>query len=171
MTFAQPHPGHAPAGFLAVTHNSDVDEFLVGLTSHLESVWGYISLALVQRVSNFGELLNLDGSAKSQPGVGNSVDYDNDDQISMAMAVNPTGQTGSSEYLMLYGKHAPRQTAKDFDVWGVRMRMLASPTATPTPTSTVVSTPTATPVHTPTPTNTPTIPPYQVFLPIIIKNY
>lgn len=159
MTFAQPHPGRAPAGFLATTYNSVVDEFMVGLTSHLETVWGYISLALVQRVSSIGELLNLDGSVKSQPGVGNSVDYDNDDQISVGMAVNSMGETGASEYLVVYGKHAPREPAQDFDIWGVRVQMPASPTATPTP------------IHTPTPTATPTMPSYRVFLPIIMKNY
>jgi len=123
MTFAQQHPGRAPAGFLATKYNSAVDEFLVGMTSYLESVWGYVSFALVQRVSNDGQLLNLDGSVKSQPGVGNSLDYDNDDQISVSIAVNPQSGTGTSDYLAVYGKHAPRQQAQDFDIWGARVRM------------------------------------------------
>ena len=141
MTFAQRHPGRAPSGFLVTTYNSVVDEFLVGLTSYLESVWGYISFALVQRVSSVGQLLNLDGSVKSQPGVGNSVDYEIDDQISVAMAVNPVGWAGASEYLVVYGKHAPRRPAQDFDIWGARVQMEA---VTP--------------------------PPYRIYLPLILKS-
>jgi hypothetical protein len=73
-------------------------------------------------VNNVGELLNLDGSVKSQPGVGNSVDYANDDQISATVAANPVGETGGTEYLVVYAKHAPHQPAQDFDIWGARVQ-------------------------------------------------
>ncbi len=46
-----------------------------------------------------------------------------------------------------------------------------TPTATLTPTLTPTNTPTPTVTHPPTPTGTPTVLTYQVFLPIIMKNY
>jgi len=125
MTYAQQHTGQAPTGFLAATYNGSAGEYLVGMTSHLESVWGYISFALIQRMSLDGQLLNLDGSMKSQPGVGNSVDYDNDDQISIALAVNPISSMSTTDYLVVYGKHAPTQHSQDFDIWGARVQMPA----------------------------------------------
>ncbi|HIC90210.1 MAG TPA: hypothetical protein EYP04_12525 [Anaerolineae bacterium] len=159
MTLAERHPDQAPTGFLTTAYNNHVHEFLVSWTSYLESLWGYLSFALAQRVGENGDLLNLDGSLRSQPGVGYSVDYEHDDKISMAMAVNPQTAGGKSEYLMVYGKHAPHQPAQDFDIWGVRMEItgaLDTPTATPTRTPTVTAPPTETPSPTPTVTPTPT---------------
>ncbi len=125
MTFAQSHTGQSPTGFLAVAYLNPVQEYLVGMTSHLESVWGYLSLALVQRVSSDGQLLKLDGSIRSQPSVGNSVDYDNDDQVGIAIATNPISGVGTSDYLVAYSKHAPGRSSQDFDIWGARVRMPA----------------------------------------------
>ncbi len=126
MTFAQQHPGQSPTGFLAAAYNSSAREYLVGLTSHLESVWGYFSLALVQRISPFGQLVKLDGTALIQPGIGYSVDYGNEDQLALALAVNPMSGPGSTEYLVAYGRHAPGQPSQDSDIWAARLRLPAS---------------------------------------------
>jgi hypothetical protein len=126
MAFAQQHTGQAPIGFLTAAYNGSAREHLVGMTSHLESLWGYISFALVQRVCSDGQLLNLDGSVRSQPAVGNSVDYDNDDQISIALAVNPVSGESMTDYMVVYSKHAPGQNSQDFDIWGARVQMPGS---------------------------------------------
>ena len=126
VTFAQQHPGQAPTGFLDAAYNSSAREFLVGLTSHLESVWGYISFALIQRISPFGQLLKLNGTAMAQPSVGYSVDYGNEDQLAITVAVNPMGDPLTTEYLMAYGRHAPGQQSQDSDIWTARLRLPAS---------------------------------------------
>jgi hypothetical protein len=96
---------------------------MVGVTTYLESLWGYLSLALVQRVSTTGQLLKMDGMAQSQPGVGYSVDYDNEDQVAVGMAVNPAAGCGAPDYLVLYSKHTTNKPAQDLDVWGVGVQM------------------------------------------------
>jgi hypothetical protein len=123
MPFAQSHTGQSPAGFLAAVYSSSAQEYMVGVTTYLESLWGYLSLALVQRVSNTGQLLKMDGTAQSQPGVGYSVDYENEDQVAVGMAVNPAAGCGAPDYLMLYSKHTPNKPAQDLDVWGVGVQM------------------------------------------------
>ena len=128
MTFAQSHTGQAPAGFLATCYLNAAQEYLVGMTTHLESLWGYLSLALIQRVDREGRLLKLDGSVRSQPGVGYSVDYDNDDQIGIGLTANPVGGVGKADYMVIYGKHAPGHSSQDFDIWGTRVQ-LPSPNA------------------------------------------
>jgi Zn-dependent metalloprotease len=125
ITFAQSHSGNAPTGFLTALYHSASSEYLVGQTSHLESLWGYISTVRIQRVRSDGQLLNLDGSLRSQPTVGNALDYANDDQISLAMAVKPSNV---AEYLVIYGKHAPGQQAQDFDIWGSRVLLQGAST-------------------------------------------
>ena len=125
MPFAQSHTGQSPTGFLAAAYASTAQEYMVGMTSHLESVWGYLSFALVQRVSNDGQLLKMDGSPQSDPGVGSSVDYENDDQIAIGMTVNPVSGVGTADYMVVYGKHATNQPAQDFDIWGARVQIPA----------------------------------------------
>ncbi len=125
MSFAQSHAGQPPTGFLSADYISNAREYMVGMTSYLESVWGYLSFALVQRIASDGQLLNLDGSPQGDPGVGSSVDYDNDDQISIAMATNPRGGAGKADYMIVYGKHPINRPAQDFDVWGVRVQIPA----------------------------------------------
>jgi hypothetical protein len=125
MSFAQPHAGQSPIGFLSAAYASRAQEYLVGMTSHLESVWGYISFARIQRVRSDGQLLRMDGSPQSTPGVGYSVDYENDDQIAIGLAVNPMSGTGSADYMAVYAKHRTDQMAQDFDIWSVRIEIPA----------------------------------------------
>jgi hypothetical protein len=125
MTFAEQHAGSAPIGFLSAAYSHPAREYFIGMTSHLESVWGYVSSARIQRVSTGGQILGLDGSIRGQPGVGHAVDYANDDQFSVALAVNPISSPSTTDYMMVYGKHAPGRPAQDFDIWGVKVRMPA----------------------------------------------
>jgi hypothetical protein len=124
-SFAQSHAGQSPTGFLSAAYASTAQEYLVGMTSHLESVWGYLSLARIQRVSYDGQLLNQDGAVQGTPGVGYSVDYDNDDQIAVGLAVNPVSGAGTADYMAVYAKHRMDQTAQDFDIWSVRVQIPA----------------------------------------------
>lgn len=125
MPFAQSHTGQSPTGFLAATYLGTAQEYMVGMTSHLESLWGYKSFALVQRVSNNGQLLKMDGTPQSSPGVGYSVDYENEDQITMGMAMNPVGGVRTADYIVVYGKHLRNKPAQDYDIWSVRIQIPA----------------------------------------------
>jgi len=124
-SFAQSHAGQSPAGFLSAAYASTAQEYLVGMTSHLESVWGYLSSARIQRISSDGQLLKIDGSSQSAPSVGYSVDYENDDQIAMGLAVNPVSGADTADYMAVYARHRTDQTAQDFDVWSVRVQIPA----------------------------------------------
>ncbi|MCZ7575162.1 MAG: hypothetical protein M5U01_41970 [Ardenticatenaceae bacterium] len=123
MSFAQSHAGQSPTGFLAAASLGSAQEYLVGMTSHLESVWGYLSFALIQRVSNAGQLLKMDGSPQSQPGVGSSVDYENDEQVAISIAENPASGVGTADYLAVYSKHSRNRSETDFDIWGARVQI------------------------------------------------
>lgn len=123
MSFAQSHAGQSPTGFLAAASLGSAQEYLVGMTSHLESVWGYLSFALIQRVSSDGQLLKMDGSPQSQPGVGSSVDYENDEQVAIAIAGNPASGVGTADYLAVYSKHSRNRAETDFDIWGARVQI------------------------------------------------
>jgi hypothetical protein len=125
MPFAQSHTGQSPTGFLAAAYASTAQEYMVGMTSHLESLWGYLSFARVQRVSSSGQLLKIDGSLQSEAGVGSSVDYENDDQIAIEMTVNPVSGTSTADYMVVYSKHPMGREAQDFDIWGARVRIPA----------------------------------------------
>ena len=125
MPFAQSHAGQSPTGFLAAAYLATAQEYLVGMTSHLESLWGYMSFALVQRVSNDGQLLNKDGTPQSSPGVGYSVDYENEDQIAIGMATNPVGGVRTADYMVVYGKHLRSKPAQDYDIWSARIQIPA----------------------------------------------
>ena len=125
MPFAQSHTGQSPTGFLAAAYASTAQEYMVGMTSHLESVWGYLSFALVQRVSSDGQLLKMDGSPQSDPGVGSSVDYEINDQMAIGLAVNPVSGVGTAGYMAVYSKHSTGKPAQDYDIWGVRVQIPA----------------------------------------------
>jgi hypothetical protein len=125
MPFAESHAGQSPSGFLSATYASTAREYLVGITSHLESLWGYLSFARVQRINSGGELLKMDGSPQSAPGVGYSVDYENDDQIAMGLAVNPVSGSETADYMAVYAKHRTDETAQDCDIWSVRAKIPA----------------------------------------------
>lgn len=125
MPFAQEHAGQSPTGFLAIAYLPAAQEYLVGMTSHLESLWGYLSFALVQRVSSDGQLLKIDGTPQSSPGVGYSVDYESEDQIALGMAINPVSGAGTADYMVVYGKHLRNKPAQDYDIWSARMQIPA----------------------------------------------
>ena len=126
MPFAQQHQGNSPTGFLGIRYNSAVREYLVGITSHLESIWGYLSSCRVQRLGIGGQLLNIDGTPRSLPGVGTAIDYANDDQLAVALAANPNSGPNTADYLVAYGKHAPGQPSLDFDTWDTRIQVSKS---------------------------------------------
>jgi hypothetical protein len=123
MSFASSHSGQAPAGFTAAGSLWTADEFLVAFTSHLESIWGYLSLALVQRVTPDGNLVDIDGNPMASSGVGASVDYDNDDQLSIDIAARPIGGSKTANYVVVYSKHNSESHSQDFDIWSVRIDM------------------------------------------------
>ncbi|MGD8967271.1 MAG: hypothetical protein PVI07_07170 [Anaerolineae bacterium] len=120
MSFAQLHAGQSPTGFLSAAYASTVQEYMVGMTSHLESVWGYLSSARIQRISNNGQLLRMDGSVQSAPGVGYAVDYANEDQIALGLAVNPASGADSADHMAVYARHRTDQPPQDIDIWSVR---------------------------------------------------
>ena len=91
----------------------------------MESVWGYLSLVRIQRISSDGQLLKMDGSTQSAPGIGYSVDYENDDQIALGLAVNPLTGVRTADYMTVYAKHRMDQTAQDFDIWSVQVQIPA----------------------------------------------
>lgn len=125
MPFAQSHTGQSPTGFLAAAYLPTTQEYLVGMSSHLESLWGYMSFALVQRVNSNGQLLKMDGTPQGSPGVGYSVDYENEDQIAIGMAANPIGGVRTADYMGVYSKHLRNKPAQDYDVWSVRIQIPA----------------------------------------------
>lgn len=125
MPFAQSHAGQSPTGFLAAAYLNTAQEYMVGLTTHLESLWGYRSFALVQRVNNNGQLLRMDGTLQDTPGVGDSVDYENEDQIAIGVATNPVGGVRMADYMVVYGKHLRNEPAQDYDIWSVRIQIPA----------------------------------------------
>jgi hypothetical protein len=123
MSFAQPHAGQAPTGFLSAAYASTAREYVVGMTSHLESLWGYLSSARIQRIANSGQLLRMDGSVQSTPGVGYSVDYANEDQIALGLAVNPASGTDTADFIVVYARHRTDQPPQDIDIWSVRVEV------------------------------------------------
>ncbi|GEM_PF-1728910 len=177
MSFAQPHPGDAPTGFLGSAYLDALQEFLVTASSHQETLAGYFSAARVQRVATTGDLLNLDGTPRLTPGLGNRIDAANDIQLAVALAADNTN--GDNRYLVGYSKHAPDGHSQDFDIWGMTIR-LDTPQVTHTPTPTLIPTtedptlapsPTATaiPLTTITPTLMPqaTATPYALYFPVV----
>jgi hypothetical protein len=125
MAFAQSHAGMAPTGFLSASYLVTSQEYLLGMTTYLESVWGYFSSALIQRIDSAGQLLRMDGSVQNAPGVGSSVDYALDGQVGISVAPNPLGAPGRADYMVVYSKHAPNQPSLDFDIWGARVQIPA----------------------------------------------
>jgi hypothetical protein len=115
----------APSGFVDSAYHGPSQEFLVALTSHIESVFGYFSSTRIQRIDLTGQLLKADGQIQDTPGIGTAIDFANDDQLTLALATNPTASSNTG-YLVAYGKHAPNQHAKDFDIWAGRILVTGS---------------------------------------------
>lgn len=122
MTFVESHVGQSPTGFLSIAYADSVQEYLIGFSSFMESIWGYLSFVLVQRVNDNDQLLNMDGSLQDEPTVGSSVDFTLDDRISIGIAAH-TSNLPMADYIIAYSKHAPNQPSTDFDIWGTQMRI------------------------------------------------
>lgn len=165
MSFGQPHPNDAPTGFLTSAFDLVNQEFAIGISSHLEVFTGYVPSVRLQRFTLNGQLLRLDGSTRLSPGVGDRLDTALAAQLSLAMSNQHIA--GREGYLVVYGKNAINNHARDYDIWSSRTEFLTpTTTATATPTSTILPlstptgsgtvTPTATPSSTPTTTATAT---------------
>ncbi len=74
MTFSQAPDGNAPTGFLGAVFNAVTDEYLIAMSSHTETLWGYLSSVRVQRISTDGQLRRSDGTLRPEPGVGDLID-------------------------------------------------------------------------------------------------
>ena len=122
MTFGQSHDGQSPTGFLSIAFGDSIQEYLVGLSTYMESVWGYLSFALVQRVNTNGQLLKLNGSIQSEPGVGYSIDTVLDDRIGIGVAAH-SYSLPIANYIVVYSKHAPSRSSQDFDIWNAQIRI------------------------------------------------
>lgn len=122
MSFAESHVGQSPTGYVSTAYLGTAEEYLVSISSHLESVWGYLSFARIQRVGTDGTLLDQSGRVQSDPRIGSSVDYENDDQIGVGVAANPVSGARVADYFMVYAKHQVNQPAQDFEIWGVRIQ-------------------------------------------------
>jgi hypothetical protein len=125
-SYSQQHLGEAPSGSLSLAYSRAASEYLVGFTIYTESFFGYLSSALVQRVSTSGQLLRVDGSLLSEPGVGRAVDYAVDNQLFIALAENPNSGADISDVLVLYSKRLPGGHARDMDIFGARLTYPAS---------------------------------------------
>lgn len=158
MTFLQPHLGNAPTGFLDAGYDGGAQEFWVGLSSHMETIWGYLSFVRLQPVSSQGQLLQLDGAVQAGVGVGYSVDYVNDDQISLALFVGNSAvdPAGAPLILTVYGRHTPSHPAQDFDVWVAPVSASGGSSVPPT----------ETPSPEPSPSSTPRS---RIYLPAVLK--
>lgn len=123
MTFAAPHNGQSPSGFLSIAFSESVQEYLVGLSTYMESIWGYLSFALVQRVNTNGNLLKLDGSLQNSPGVGYTLDSAIDDRVGISIASHSYGTSPAVDYTVLYSKHAQSGPSQDFDIWSAQVKI------------------------------------------------
>lgn len=119
VPFAEAHSDQPPTGFLASGYLVGIQEYLVGITIHSETLWGYKSFALAQRVSKDGQLVQMNGAVRSSPGVGDAIDNDTRDQTTIALATTPIG----SDAMAVYVKPSAGRPALDYDVWRVRIQM------------------------------------------------
>ncbi|MCS6883446.1 MAG: hypothetical protein RMK84_13225 [Oscillochloridaceae bacterium] len=119
VPFAEAHSDQPPTGFLASGYLAGIQEYLVGITIHSETVWGYKSFALAQRVSKDGQLIQMNGTVRSSPGVGDAIDNDTRDQVSIALAIAPT----QADAMAVYAKPLAGRPALDYDVWRVRIQI------------------------------------------------
>jgi hypothetical protein len=124
-TYADASPARPPSGFISVAQTSPFKEYLFGITAHIESVRGYYSLALIQRMNENGGLINFDGTPQSTPSIGISVDPNYDDQIAASVAgyYNLSG----SQYLMVYSRHTKGRPEEDLDIYGSVVRLPNNP--------------------------------------------
>jgi hypothetical protein len=86
-------------------------------------------------VSRAGQLIQRNGNIQLSPGIGYSIDNDNDDQIAIDLTSRTVGN--NAHYVAVYAKHPLNRSAQDFDIWGVQMQLpvvVATPTSTASPT-------------------------------------
>lgn len=117
ITYASPHPSQPPTGFLDLAYSPTMQEYLAGITTYLESLWGFLSSARVQRLTADGQLLQMDGTNQSGVGVGSAVGFSLDDQLSISLATNSSYLLPMADYAILYSMHELNEHAQDFDIW------------------------------------------------------
>jgi len=78
----------------------------------------------MQRITQDGRLLTLDGSERASPGSGYLLDSTNLDQISLGLATNPAAGEDLSEYMVAYARQATYGAEADFDIWGTRIQLV-----------------------------------------------
>jgi len=124
MTLAELAVEDAPTGFLGAAFDTAAGEYLAAWTSHRELFTGYTSRAAIQRITQDGRLLALDGSEKPSPDSGYLLDSTNLDQLSLGLATNPEAGEDLSEYLVAYARQATCGAEADFDIWGTRVQVV-----------------------------------------------
>lgn len=125
-SYGEAHPGSAPTGFLAGAWNPIADEYLLGMSIFKETFVGYRPYVLVQRIDPTGKLLHLDGTALTETDGGFPVDPDLDNQLYIAITVNPWVNNSRSDYLLLYSKRAPIGGSRYPDIWSLRVGLPVS---------------------------------------------
>lgn len=91
-----------------------------------ETFVGYRPYVLVQRIDPTGKLLHLDGTALTETDGGFPVDPDLDNQLYIAITVNPWVNNSRSDYLLLYSKRAPIGGSRYPDIWSLRVGLPVS---------------------------------------------
>ncbi|MFH1927635.1 MAG: M4 family metallopeptidase [Chloroflexota bacterium] len=124
MTLAELAVEDAPTGFLGAAFDTAAGEYLAAWTSHRELFTGYTSRAAMQRITQDGRLLALDGSEKASPGSGYLLDSTNLDQLSLGLATNSQAGENLSEYMVVYARQATYGMEADFDIWGTRIQVV-----------------------------------------------
>jgi hypothetical protein len=117
MTYFSPSPDNPPTGFLDSAYNEVADEYLIAISSHAQSIYGYYASARIQRVALDGSLLNINGTLQSQANMGALVDYSTDDQISIAIS-SAYGDNKQPGYMLIFGHHVPSRHSQDYNIWG-----------------------------------------------------
>lgn len=121
MTFL--NASQPPTGFLSAAGDPILGEYLVAMTNDLDSIFGYFSSARIQRVGENGQLIRLNGTAQPEVAVGSAIDYDNDAQISVAVAYDPTIRSRQKSYMIVYSRHAPDNHSQNFDIWRAQLQL------------------------------------------------
>lgn len=121
IPFVLSHVGNSPTGFLAAVYQPAAQEFVVGLTSHLEGLTGYLSLARLQRVSADGKLIDRSGRVQLEPTIGYFIDSLRQEQFSISMAANSLPDSRS--IIVLYGKNPGNTSSQDYDIWSTKVSL------------------------------------------------
>lgn len=120
VTITSPPNGNAPTGFMNITQDQVTNHYLVVVSSHIESLFGYYSSLRMQRFAEDGTLLTLQGQPQVSAGTGVALDPVLDDQIMVSMAQRSLSPL-YSEHLLVYARHALESHSQDYDIWSVRL--------------------------------------------------